>query len=29
MPEVIRCLKRCLAREVFSAIKTDYLAPTT
>lgn len=26
MPETIRCLKRYLAREVFSALRTDFLA---
>ncbi len=25
-PEIIRCLKRFLAREIFRALRTDYLA---
>ena len=29
MPEIIRCLKRYLAREVFNAIRADYAAFTT
>ncbi len=29
MPEIIRCQKRYLAREVFTALRHDYLAPTT
>jgi transposase len=29
MPEIIRCLKRYLAREVFTALRADYLAMTT
>jgi transposase len=29
MPEIIRCLKRYLAREVFSAIRADYAAIMT
>ena len=29
MPEIIRCLKRYLAREVFTALRADYLALTT
>lgn len=29
MPEIIRCLKRYLAREVFTALRADYVALTT
>ena len=29
MPEIIRCLKRYLAREIFNAIRTDYAALMT
>ena len=29
MPEIIRCLKRYLAREVFIALRADYAAITT
>ena len=29
MPEIIRCLKRYLAREVFNAIRADYAAIMT
>ena len=29
MPEIIRCLKRYLAREVFNAIRVDYAAIMT
>jgi transposase len=29
MPEIIRCLKRYLAREVFHALRTDFVALTT
>ena len=29
MPEIIRCLKRYLAREVFVALRADYAAITT
>jgi transposase len=29
MPEIIRCQKRYLAREVFTALRTDYAAITT
>jgi transposase len=29
MPEIIRCLKRYMAREVFNALRADYLALTT
>ena len=28
-PEIIRCLKRYLAREVFAALRADYSALTT
>jgi transposase len=29
MPEIIRCQKRYLAREVFTTLKQDYRAMTT
>jgi hypothetical protein len=29
MPEIIRCQKRYLAREVFTALRADYAAITT
>lgn len=29
MPEIIRCQKRYLAREVFTALRRDYRALTT
>ena len=29
MPEIIRCQKRYLAREVFTALRNDYTAMTT
>ena len=29
MPEIIRCQRRYLAREVFTALRADYAAITT
>jgi len=29
MPEIIRCQKRYLAREVFTTLRADYAAITT